>query len=83
MYLLLPNFQVDFRQRDMPSTRGKTPATRGTTTGECIRATTDNTTSTTDNNTSTRGNTTQQESTPATGGIVVWTGDNTKAEDRK
>ncbi|XP_065632120.1 putative F-box protein At3g10240 [Quercus suber] len=70
---------VDFRQRDMPATRGKTPARRGSTTCECIRATTGHNTSTTDNNTSTggntiastRGNTTQRESTPATRGIAI------------
>ena len=75
----------------MPATRGKTPTTRDTTTCECIRATTGHNTSTTDNNTSTRGNiiastrgnTTRRESTPATRGIAIWTGDNTTAADRE
>ena len=92
VYLLLPNFQVDFRWRgeSTPATKGKTPATRrNTRRRQFMPATTANTTSTGNNTTSTRdntndstrGNDTQWERMLATRGIATSTRDNTAAVD--
>ena len=80
VYLLLPNFQVDFRWRRERATEDKTPATRGNTrrrermpvSTENSTVSRSNNTSTRDNaNDSTRGNDMWWESMSATGGISV------------